>query len=225
MADSTRDFNITRNQIIESALRKVGALAPGEAVQASELDAARISLNLIVKEWQSRSVFLWTIQEQEITITSGNNSYVLDQDVIGLDGATYLDNTDDIPLEIISWRNYHNITDKDSVSNTPTVLAMKTEVETPTIYIYPTLSADVDIKLRVIKRLKDMDNPSDNPDIPSRWIRALIFALASDLAPEYSLDLRERAALTNEAIRLFKDAKTGDVEYQDATVVCSAFPK
>lgn len=225
MADTTRDFNLTRNEIIESALRKVGALAPGEVVTGEASNAAQKALNTIVKEWQSKAVFLWTIQEQEITVLSGTNTKVLDQDVIGLDRAYYKDGDDEIPLNIISWRDYTRIANKTLVSNLPNIIAFKGDVEVPTVFVYPTLSQDVVIGLVAIKRLKDIDTASDVPDIPSSWIRALIYALAADLSPEYSLDLRERQFLISEAARLFREARTGNVEYQDCQVVCSAFPK
>jgi hypothetical protein len=225
MADTTRDFYLTRNEIIESALRKVGAITPGEIVSAEAVDTAKKALNTIVKEWQSKSVFLWTIQEQDVVIATLTNTTVLDEDVIGLDSVYYNDGDDDIPLRLISWRQFTKLTDKTSVSNTPTLVAMKTDVGVPTIFVYPTLSEEVTLGCLVIKRLKDLDAASDVPDIPSSWIRALIYALAADLSPEYSLDLRERQFLIAEAARLFKEAKTGNVEYQDDQVATSAFPK
>lgn len=48
------------------------------------------------------------------------------------------------------------------------------------------------------RKLDEMSNPSDNPDMPDGWDRFLIFRLAHDLAADFTISLEERAWLKGE---------------------------
>ena len=47
---STWNSNITRNELINAALRKIGALSGTQAVSADKLSRAVEALNLIIRE-------------------------------------------------------------------------------------------------------------------------------------------------------------------------------
>ena len=57
------DFNQTRNEIIESALRKIGALAEGETPTAQQVTNASQELNRLVKTWITKGHHLWALDE------------------------------------------------------------------------------------------------------------------------------------------------------------------
>jgi hypothetical protein len=46
------DFSVSRNDIIEGALRQIGALGTGETPISAEIDDAAQALNMLVKQWQ-----------------------------------------------------------------------------------------------------------------------------------------------------------------------------
>ena len=68
----SKDFSVTRSQIIEAALRKCGEADQGEAISAAEEQDAAFALNLLVKEWSARGIDIWLRQEITLFIEGGN---------------------------------------------------------------------------------------------------------------------------------------------------------
>jgi len=59
----SKSYSITRADIIEGALRKLGTYDQGEPVDGNETSAANTSLNLMVKEWVARGIDIWLREE------------------------------------------------------------------------------------------------------------------------------------------------------------------
>lgn len=77
----TATFTRTRNQIIESALRKVNAFESGETVDAASINDASDALNVMVKHWQATGINIWTTEEailfpqlEQVRYTLGSGS-------------------------------------------------------------------------------------------------------------------------------------------------------
>jgi hypothetical protein len=60
---TTHDFNLSRNQIIERALRKVGGLPKGEPIQPEDLQDGIQLLNCIIREMDIQDKNLWKIRK------------------------------------------------------------------------------------------------------------------------------------------------------------------
>jgi hypothetical protein len=73
----SKDYAITRADIIEGALRKVGAYDQGEAVPGDETSAADVALNLMVKEWVARGIDIWLRDEITLFLQPDTQSYAL----------------------------------------------------------------------------------------------------------------------------------------------------
>ena len=71
------DFNRTRDQIIEGAMRLVEAIASGETPAADETADAADALNQMVKAWQAQGIHLWTMTEGTLFLTKGTAKYTL----------------------------------------------------------------------------------------------------------------------------------------------------
>lgn len=76
----SKDYSVTRAQIIESALRKIGDYDQGESVPGDEASAAALSLNLMVKEWVARGIDLWLRDEITLFLQPNQQSYALGTD-------------------------------------------------------------------------------------------------------------------------------------------------
>ena len=83
------NFNQTRNEIIESALRKIGALGEGEIPTAQQVTNASQELNRLVKTWVAKGHHLWALDELVIFPVVGQIIYK-----IGVDSN--IANADDI---------------------------------------------------------------------------------------------------------------------------------
>jgi hypothetical protein len=73
----SKNYSITRANIIEAALRKIGVYDQGESVPGSETDAADIALNLMVKEWVGRGIDIWLRDEITLFLQPDQQSYAL----------------------------------------------------------------------------------------------------------------------------------------------------
>ena len=73
----SKDYSITRAQIIEGALRKIGEYDQGESVPGDEVATAAVSLNLMVKEWVARGIDIWLRDEITLFLQPDTQSYAL----------------------------------------------------------------------------------------------------------------------------------------------------
>lgn len=216
MAATDYDFNLTRNEIINGALRVLGVLAPGQTPTGEMLVNASEALNTIVKHWQTKSVFLWTVKTASFTQTANTASKLLGNEVWAVERVWYVDTGgDDIPIRLISYEEYNNIPDKAEASNYITVAAMDNNKSTPTMYFWQKPNANTVIKYTYVERLKDMDTAAGNFEGPQHWVRALKYALAADLADDYRKTLQERSFLEGKAAVLFNEARQSNVERTD----------
>lgn len=76
----SKDYSITRANIIEAALRKIGDYDQGETVPGDEVSAASLSLNLMVKEWVARGIDIWLRDEITLFLQPDQQSYALGTD-------------------------------------------------------------------------------------------------------------------------------------------------
>jgi hypothetical protein len=102
----TTTFTVTRDQIIESALRSLAVLEEGAQPSATTLENSSFSLNLILKKWQSEGIKLWTIKEYTLPLVPNQTSYTIGPSI------TY-DYNAAKPLRLIQayLRNLSNSTD------------------------------------------------------------------------------------------------------------------
>ena len=73
----SKNYSITRSNIIEAALRKIGEYDVGETVPGDETAAASLSLNLMVKEWVARGIGIWLRDEITLFLQPDQQSYSL----------------------------------------------------------------------------------------------------------------------------------------------------
>jgi len=73
----SKNYSITRANIIESALRKLGVYDQGETISGNETAAATMSLNLMVKEWVARGIDIWLRDEITLFLQPDTQSYAL----------------------------------------------------------------------------------------------------------------------------------------------------
>jgi hypothetical protein len=223
MAASDYNFNVTRNEIIERAYRIIGKLSVGETMSAEMLSQALIAMNSMIKSWQSRNVFLWTIKEFSLALVPGTKTYVAPTDppIYAIDQAYIRLTNDDQRIQICSWRQYVDIWDKDSPGE-PDVIALTTDI-TPSIYVWPVPTSAGTIYYTGIVKLKDFDTAGGNPDFPVRYIEAITYGLAHKLSSEYGLPIAERRELERQFQQEFAEAKGGERERADFEFVDGAF--
>jgi len=224
MAASDFDFVQTRTQLIEGALRKVGALGFGESVSGEEAVNAAIALNEMIKEWQAKDVFLWQLVPLTLTVTANSSTVALPTDppVLGIDDAQYLvTGTTYEDIEVISWREYQAIETKSDAGQIRKITM--DNARAGTAYVYPVPTTTTTVRILAIKKLKDWDTATSTGDMPEHWALAIKYGLASLLADDYKLPLNERGALASKAVYYFNRAKGSDRDRSERLVVKGAY--
>jgi hypothetical protein len=224
MAASEYDFNVTRTEIIERAYRIIGKLSVGDTLSAEMLSQAIIALNSMVKSWQSKHVFLWTVREFTQSLSAGIASYSLaasDPPIYAIDRAYLRIDNMDRSVDVASWRQYVDIVRKDAPGD-PSVVALNSQL-VPTMYVWPVPTQTRTLYYTGVVKLKDFDTAGGNPDFPVRYVEALTFGLAHKLACEYGLSIAERRELERQYQSEFAEAKTGERERAEFEFVEGAY--
>ena len=78
----SKNFSITRSDIIAAALRKVGVLDASEGPDGDDTSVASFALNLMIKEWVNDGVDLFLRTESTLFLQPDTKSYTLSTDNI-----------------------------------------------------------------------------------------------------------------------------------------------
>lgn len=194
-------FELTRDQIIAGALRKLGVLAMGESPSADQTSNAQLALNGMVALFVTDGMPLWKRITQTVFLDAAETEYtitnavkvlqVLREDSVG-------NKVELIPLSLYDYNQLPVATGTPlQYSFTPNI----TEGGTMVIWPQPDSTAESEYTLSVVaqKEFDTFTGGSETPDFPSYWSDSLVYGLASRLAPEYGIPLNDRAALRQEA--------------------------
>ena len=73
----SKNFAITRADIITKALQRIGEYDQGEAASGSSTSSCAMALNLMVKEWAARGIDIWLRSEVTVFIQPDTKLYAL----------------------------------------------------------------------------------------------------------------------------------------------------
>ena len=186
----TATFNLDLNDLVEEAFERAGS----ELRTGYDLRTARRSLNLLTIEWANRGINLWTIEQGQIPLVTGQVVYPLPIDTIDLldqvirTNAGSASNQTDINISRISESTYSTIPNKLTQGrpiqvwiNRQSGATTPTGVNAPTINIWPTPNAPDNQYMFVywrLRRINDAGDGSNNQDIPFRFLPAMVAGLA-----------------------------------------------
>ena len=186
----TASFNLDLNDICEEAFERAGS----ELRTGYDLRTARRSLNLLTIEWANRGINLWTIEQGQIPLVTGQVVYPLPIDTIDLldqvirTNAGSASNQTDINISRISESTYSTIPNKLTQGrpiqvwiNRQSGATTPTGVNAPTINIWPTPNAPDNQYMFVywrLRRINDAGDGSNTQDIPFRFLPAMVAGLA-----------------------------------------------
>ena len=110
----TTAFNLDVNDLIEEAFERCGL----ESRTGYDFRTARRSLNILTVEWANRGINLWTVEQGQITMNTGQAMYALPNNTIDLLDHVIRQNTGsssnqvDINISRISEPTYSTIPNK-----------------------------------------------------------------------------------------------------------------
>lgn len=230
---TTTTFNYNRDQIIQFAMRKLGVLEPGATPDPLIVQNFSDSLNLILKSWITKGIKIWTIVELTLPLQANKGSYI-----IGNTGTApgtpdlvtdkpmklmqaWLRNTsvtpnNDIPLQVISQRNYNEFGSKFSTGTSNSVY-MNVGRDQSTVFTYltpDTVAAGMyQMHLLTQRTLYDVTASTDNLDVPAEWLYALGWALAQDQILDMGVEPARAQMIGGAAHKYLSEAEDFDTEY------------
>ena len=239
------DYVLTRNKIVAAALRICGALDPNQNPSAAMSTQGREALQLLVKSWQNKHVFLWSLSQASFNTIANQTEYNNDSGIVtgvsqdlalamGIEKA-WIINDDDTreEIQVISYSRYLSLRDTEATvsEGKPKAVAFKRTWSTDAdaanfhaqIFVYPSPDAVYVMNVLAVYPLKDFDTAAGHGDLPVEFQRALKYGLAEDLFDEYPGPMNEREYIQGKAAQLFAEAARRDTPVETVNEVASLF--
>lgn len=177
-------FNLDFPEIVEEAFERAGS----ELRSGYDLKTARRSMNLLFADWANRGINLWTIDSGTINLVPGTATYILPVDTVDLidhvirTGAGNTSTQADLTCTRISSSTYATIPNKLSQARPLQIWIQRLEAPQFTLWPVPDASQTYQIVYWRLRRLQDAGNGANTPDVPFRFLPALVAGLAYYLA-------------------------------------------
>ncbi len=215
------NWTYNRDQIINSAHRKIGIGVDGSTATATQMVYAQEALNNLVFTLYAQGMPLWAMTTTSFTPVRGQIAYQVGlglgtgnlniQAPLKVTQAFTRDNISntDIPMNIYTQYNYNLLSTKVN-QGYPVHFWYQPQNQTGTITIWPApdqYTATNRSIFFVYQRAFDQFNAAtDTPDFPQVWNEPLIYSLAHRLAPEYGVPITEQDKLNETAASLIQGA-------------------
>jgi len=179
----TTSFNMNLNDLVEEAFERCGA----ELRSGYDLRTARRSLNIMTVEWANRGINLWTIEEGSIPMVEGQIVYDLPSDTVDLLDSVIRTqsgvNQTDVNINRISADTYITIPNKNALGR-PIQVWVNRRTDTPQLSVWPAPNQSNYYTLFYyrLRRMQDAGSGTNTPDIPFRFLPALVAGLAYHLS-------------------------------------------
>jgi len=214
---------LTRNQFIEAALRKLNVLAAGATPTTEDYTNGTFALNALLGEFRALGMPLWARNEYTMSLTASTSSYTIGTGMtintpypIRILQAWRNDtgNSTRIPIDIVPNFNF-NLAPSSS-SGFPIQLTYQPKVNTGIIQVWPTpdtsAASGCTITLVYTRPTEYVSASTDTMDFPEEWYGAIIYNLAVRLAPEWGIPLPDRQMLKKEADEYLQNALSNGTE-------------
>lgn len=179
-------FTLDLPEIIEQAWEKAGE----ELRSGWDYRTARISLDLLMLEWQNRGYNLWTVKNANQALTAGTGTYALAAERLDIVEAVVrtdsgdVDAQADITLKRVSVSDWSRQTNKLTQGRPNQYVVLRDPAQiTVELWPVPDSTQTYTLNYWYIERIEDAGTDgSKNIDVPARFLPALISGLACQLA-------------------------------------------
>lgn len=198
---------MTGRELVTASLRLIGAIAPGETLEAQEATDGLSALNRMLGSWSTENLLAFKTVREEFTLTTSDGIYSMgasgdfnttrpikiEKAMIEVQDVTP---TAEYPVRIVTSLEWAAIESKDITSEIPYLLYAEGTYPTETINLYPVPTTAHKLVLYSTKALTEVATLDTALTFPPGYDRALIFNLAIDLAPEYGATVSEVVGMT-----------------------------
>ncbi len=185
---------MTAREMIASSLRLIGVLASNEVATSEEANDALNSLNQMLSSWSTENLTIFQKVRDEFALVAATGTYTWgtggdfnsSRPIEVISANLELQGTDpqEIPLKILTTREYAALSLKETTSTIPQAVYFDGTYPLQNVTFYPVPSA---VENAVFYSLKPFTvlTLSTELSYPQGYEKAIRYNLAIDLAPEY----------------------------------------
>lgn len=193
----------TVRKLITGALRLVNVVQANETPTADDMDITLQSLQGMIDSWSNDSYMIYTMNPYNFPTVGGKQTYTLGP---GGEWATerpmqinqayvHYESSGsqpvDMPITLANDAQWASIAVKSVQTTFPTVLYDNGNYPLRTIYLWPIPTGEQQITLWLWQPLLNFANLDEEVTFPPGYERAIRFALAVEVAPEFGKSLSE----------------------------------
>lgn len=205
------DYNLNAGEVIRHAVVKLNLLPAGQTIPAEMQARAVTELNVMLKEWTVHPA-LWSLTEGYINLVANTTGYSLTPRPYRIIAMRYRNAAGvDLPMTEMTRQDYYDLPLKYT-TGIPTQWHFDPQRGTSSIYIWQALASVTTETLRVTyqRRYEDVDDVSNDLDIPQEHFSTVMFNLAARLADNYGRKGEHINRIIQRAAVLEKDMKDAD---------------
>jgi hypothetical protein len=214
-------WELDRNQLIQTAMRKLGALGEGHTPTVEEYTNGVIALNGIMAAFQTLGMPLWERRVVTVPLTASTESYNIGVGqtinvpfLLKLHHA-YLVNSSTgqrLEMEVKSYFDWNQVRNTGSTTAYPVFVSYTPYINFGVLNVWPipnaTAATNYDIELVGQGPFDDFTTTTTHTlDFPKEWHNAIIYELAVTLAPEFGASQAEKDDLRKDAKKWLDYAK------------------
>lgn len=195
---------MTGRDLVTSALRLIGAVAPGESVPASDAVDGLASINRMLDSWSNENLIIHVVSIDEKALTPGESVYEIGDDadwdtprpqeiqkaLIRVSGSPSID----YPVRILNSDEWSSITQKEAQSEIPSALWADGAYPNLSVYLYPQPTVANSLVLYSLKPLTRIATLDTEVSLPPGYEEAIIYGGAMRLSPEYGRQVSAEVA-------------------------------
>jgi hypothetical protein len=215
-------YQISRDALITAAIRKLGVIAAGQSPTAQDITDAGVALNMLVGQLRSIGMPLWARKTYTFNPVANQQVYPIGNGTvfnvpypIHVLQAYRQDSgsTTRISMEVIP--NFNLNLYPTTSGGTPIQLSYQPFINYGEISVWPVPDSSATSSTITIvyqSPFQYFNSAADTMDFPEEWYLAIVYGLASLIAPEWGTPLQDRQVLAAEADKYLKMAKENGQE-------------
>jgi len=187
--------------IIERAMRIDGIIASLDTPSAQDANDALISLNMMLEQWSIEDLMCYCVTSNNFLTADGTASYTIGVGGVWVTGgrpneilnAFVRSGNVDCSLKMMSQDEYYAIGIKNT-EGIPAGLYYQPEYPLGKVFLYPVPDAIYTVGITQILQFTAFAGLTTTVILPPGYLKALIWNLAVEIAPEYGKPIDEVTA-------------------------------
>lgn len=230
----TTVFTVTRDEVINGALRLCGVLQDGQSATPQQLTDGAQALNTLLKFYATKGWLLWVYEWTTWTTVSAQASYTIAPSganitanrPLRIANAFVRDTTNnfDTPMVMLTRQQFDMLSPKTQ-PGIPNSFYYDPSRDTGVLYPWPIPNdATHQIRINSQRHIQDITSGAQNFDVPQEWFLPLKWQLASELGPEFGVTERSQQRIDGKA-QFYLDEVTNFAVAEEPSVYFTPSPQ